>query len=43
MSLGVYSWSVRVKVGIGQAVGFAKNKIIKKALENEIKSNRVRV
>jgi hypothetical protein len=42
MSLGVIAGALE-KVGIGQAVGFAKNKIIKKAVENEIKSNRVRV
>ena len=42
MTLGVMAGALE-KVGIGQAVGFAKNKIIKKAVENEIKSNRVRV
>ena len=42
MTLGVMAGALE-KVGIGQAVGFAKNKILKKAVENEIKSNRVKI
>ena len=42
ISLGVVAGALE-KVGIGQAVSFAKKKILKKAVENEIKSNKVKI